>query len=59
MFGNVYRIFKPVAEEKKNIVHCVKCVITKMFCIISVFIVFIAYVEVPTAYKKKMTINAA
>lgn len=43
----------------ENIVHCVKCFIRKMFCIISIFIVFVAYAEFPKAYEKKQTINAA
>lgn len=36
---------------RKNIVHCVKCFIRKMFCIRSIFIVFIAFAEFPKAEK--------
>lgn len=48
MFGTVYRIFMQV-PGRKNIVHCVKCFIRKMFCIRSIFIVFIAFAEFPKA----------
>lgn len=51
MFGNVYRIFNRVVR-RKIIVHCVKCFIRKMFCILSIFIVFIADAEFPKAYTK-------
>lgn len=55
----MYRIFNRVVR-RKIIVHCVKCFIRKMFCILSIFIVFIADAEFPKAYtKKKTTINAA
>lgn len=58
LFGNVYRVLNSRRRrERKNIVHCVKCFIRKMFCIISIFIVFIAYAEFPKA--EKPTINAA
>lgn len=43
--------------RRKIIVHCVKCFIRKMFCILSIFIVFIADAEFPKAYTQKNNNN--
>lgn len=40
----MYRILMQVVKTN---VHCVKCFIRKMFCIISIFIVFITFAEFP------------
>lgn len=51
LFGNMYR--KSTLVVKMN-VHCVKCFIRKMFCIISIFIVFITFAEFPPNNKKSI-----
>lgn len=49
----MYRILTQVVNTN---VHCVKCFIRKMFCIISIFIVFITFAEFPSN-KKASIIN--
>lgn len=44
----MYRILTQVVNTN---VHCVKCFIRKMFCIISIFIVFITFAEFPSNKK--------
>lgn len=54
LFENMYRLLTQVV--KRN-VHCVKCFIRKMFCIISIFILFITFAEFPSNNKKALIID--